>query len=132
MSPSAAGAASTLTSTSSGTTAMSSISSTAKEARPVAVPSRRCSASTCTTSAVEDSARQAPTMKASRGVRPKARMAAPITSAQAAILTLPMPKTSRRMVFRRSKESSSPIMNSRKTTPSSATCANCSRLSTVT
>ena len=103
-----------------GTTATSCASSTEKLARPPLVSSLSCCASNSSTMAVEESAKHAASTAAIWGVRPKASAMTLITTKLIANCSPPRPSTSRRIAFRRSKESSSPIRNSRKTTPSSA------------
>ena len=84
------------------------------------------------TMAVEDRARAAPMAAAAGRGSPKAIATPAITAVHSATCSPPMPKTSRRMRRSRSQLSSSPIMNSRKTTPSSASWAMSSGLPMVT
>ena len=70
--------------------------------------------------AVDDSARQAPMIsEASKGL-PKAQAVAPMAAVVSATCSMPKPNTMRRMVHSRSNDSSRPMVNSRNTTPSSA------------
>ena len=79
------------------------------------------------TTAVEDSDRAQPMTSPDDQDWPKPTTAIrPITKAHRTICGPPRPSTSARMRFRRSNDSSSPIMNSRKTTPSSPSVATCS------
>ena len=103
-----------------GTTARSCASSTAKMLRPAIVASRFCSASSCSTIAVEDSARQAPITRLASTVLPKASAMPLIAVVVSTTCDMPSPNTSRRIVQSRSNDSSSPMVNSRKATPSSA------------
>ncbi len=103
-----------------GATARSWNSSTANVARPPSPCRRRCSASAGITRAVDDSARAAPTVRAAGQGAPRANAAAAPSARQAATCVPPRPNTSRRISRSRSHDSSSPIMNSRNTTPSSA------------
>ena len=73
--------------------------------------------------AVDDSDRAAPAISAALTPKPIQRLAAAMTASVTTTCKAPRPKTRRRMVMRRSKESSSPIRNSRKTTPNSASDA---------
>ena len=73
------------------------------------------------TIAVDDSASAQPMTSPAERVRPNAKIAiAPSAAAQAPICSAPRPNTSARKRFRRSNDNSRPIMNSRNTTPSSA------------
>ena len=100
-------------------------------ARPVVEWWRRCSISTGMTIAVDDRARAAPMAAAGATSMPNS-MASPVSTPRVTpTWAAPSPKTSRRMSRSRSQDSSSPIMNSRKTTPSSASWAMSSGLSTV-
>mmetsp|Transcript_5667 Transcript_5667/g.15870 ORF Transcript_5667/g.15870 Transcript_5667/m.15870 type:complete len:576 (-) Transcript_5667:1185-2912(-) len=104
------------------TTAKSCSSSTEKVARPCRLPLSPRSCSTCRATAVEERAMAPPRMTAAEPPSPS-NMATP---AIAAVLTrnwaLPRPKTYLRMLWRRSRLSSRPILNRRNTTPNSATC----------
>ena len=114
-----------------GATARSWNRRTAKLVRPAGVPSRFCSASTGSTTAVEESASASPTSTApATGWLSAMRMIA-ITAAEAATWIEPRPKTSRRSTRSRSQDSSIPIMNMRKITPNSARCAISERLPMV-
>ncbi len=86
----------------SGATARSCASRIAKLARPAVVVSRPCLESTSTTMAVDDSARQAPTMSGTGGLPPARITTAPMAAAENTICRLPSPKTRRRIVFNRS------------------------------
>ena len=103
-----------------GITARSWNSRTEKLVRPAAVVRRRWLDSTSMTIAVEDRARHAPMMTEAAAPLPNSAATPPIMPAESTTCRLPRPNTSRRMVMSRSKESSSPIRKSRKTTPSSA------------
>ena len=120
------------TSSSIGITARSCASRTAKLVRPAVVASRPWLESTSITIAVEDKARHAPRMIDTVGGLPNRLAMPPITAVVRMICRLPSPNTRRRMVFRRSKDSSMPIMNSRNTTPSSAMPATFLASTTVT
>ena len=109
-----------------GATARSWNSSTEKMARPAGECWRLRSASRGMTIAVDDRARAAPIARAAGQGWPRAWAAAAMTPRQTATCRPPRPNTIRRMRRRRSQDSSSPIMNSRKTTPSSASWATCS------
>jgi hypothetical protein len=76
--------------------------------------------SNCMTMAVDDSDRHAPSTIDAAGELPNCHATAPITEAEITICKLPRPNTRRRICQSRSSDSSSPIMNSRKITPSSA------------
>ena len=108
------------TQTRNGPTDRSWISSTVKAERPKRVVMSPRSDSTCRTIAVEDSASPAPTATAAGPL-------SPISSATVAIATevtmtwaAPSPRARPRISRMRSKGSSSPTVNSRNTTPSSA------------
>ncbi len=116
-------AASTVTVISSGATARSWASRIEKVARPAPAPMRFRSARTGSTMAVDDSARAMPATSAVSRVWPSSRNRADRAAVQARIWATPRPNTMRRMVFSRPHDSSSPIMNSRKATPSSASTA---------
>ncbi len=75
------------------------------------------------TTAVEDRASPMPSTAALARVWPINRKPPPITAAQTPTCIIPRPKTRRRMARSRSHDSSSPIMNNRKATPSSDSCA---------
>ena len=114
-----------------GATAMSWASRMEKVARPAVPCSRLRSASTGMTTAVEDRARPMPSTMAETKVWPVSMNPAAITAVARAIWLRPRPNTNRRMDFSRSHDSSSPIMNSRKATPSSDNWAIWSRSSSV-
>ncbi len=75
------------------------------------------------TTAVEDRARPMPKTTALARVWPISMKPPARIAVQAATCISPRPKTSRRMARSRSHDSSSPIMNRRKATPSSDSCA---------
>ena len=106
-----------------GATARSWNSSTEKVARPAGECWRLCSARICMTTAVDDSDSAAPMAAAGAGASPMAMAAAAMTARQSVTCRAPMPNTQRRIRRRRSHDSSSPIMNRRKTTPNSASWA---------
>ena len=107
-------------STRNGTTAMSWNSSTAKASRPCGECISSCSMSCLTTMAVDDSARMPPITSAPCHGTPlnQAMLPAAITDSNTCVP--PSPNTARRSVQNWASENSSPIMNSRKTTPISA------------
>jgi hypothetical protein len=72
------------------------------------------------TSAVDERARARPSATDPLMLWPIMLSAKPISSAQSRSCAAPTPKTSRRIVHRRRKESSRPIANSRRTMPNSA------------
>ncbi len=123
--------ASTLRVTMIGATARSWNNSTEKAARPASACSRWCSAITGITTAVEDRARAAPRIRAADGSAPATCASPARAAAQTASWIRPRPNTSRRMSRSRSHDSSSPIMNSRNTTPNSARSAISSGRATV-
>jgi hypothetical protein len=102
-----------------GATARSWASRMEKVARPAAPPMRPRSAITGMTTAVDDSASPMPSTAAETKVWPISMKMAARPTVQAATWVRPSPNTSRRMALRRSHDNSSPIMNSRKATPSS-------------
>mmetsp|Transcript_2577 Transcript_2577/g.7681 ORF Transcript_2577/g.7681 Transcript_2577/m.7681 type:complete len:294 (-) Transcript_2577:1468-2349(-) len=108
---------------SSTTTARSWNSSTLKAARPCRDPVSARSASTCMATAVEDRARPPPKMMAPG---PCTAASPDTVAAISAVVTMtwrpPRPNTNLCMERRRSRDSSSPMLNSRNTTPSSARC----------
>ena len=103
-----------------GATARSWASNTEKVARPARALSRPRSAITGMTTAVEDRARPMPSTAADTRVCPITMNTADRATVQATTCDRPKPNTSRRIAFSRSHDSSRPIMNSRKETPSSA------------
>ena len=92
----AAGSESIATMNSSGATSRSWNSRTEKIARPVRVLSRRLSASTGTTIAVEDKASAAPVTIAAGWGRPRLRAMRKSATPQTATWSAPRPKTKRR------------------------------------
>ena len=110
-----------------GSTAKSWHSRMAKLVRPVAVPKRRFSASSCMTIAVDDSAKAPPSTIATGSVLSNNEAIAAITAPVTTTCAPPSPNTSRRMAHNRSSDSSRPIMNNRNTTPSSASTRTPSR-----
>ncbi len=104
----------------SGMTARSCAKSTEKPARPAVVFSLPWSDRSSSTIAVDESERLIPIMTATSVFWPTATATAESSSAVTSTWRLPIPKTSRRIVIRRLKESPRPIKNNRKTTPSSA------------
>ena len=112
-------AARTLTVIRIGATERSCARRTAKVDRPTAPFSRPRSASTGMTTAVDDRARPMPSTAAPANDWPASMKAPDSTTVQAATCIMPRPNTSRRMARSRSHDSSSPIMNNRKATPSS-------------
>ena len=70
--------------------------------------------------AVDDSERHAPTMIASEGLRLRAIAPPAINAVVSSTCRPPRPSTRRRMADNRASDSSRPIRNRRKTTPSSA------------
>ncbi len=72
------------------------------------------------TMAVDDRARHTPMITEAAPPLPNSAAMPPMTAADRMTCRLPSPNTSRRMVTRRWKESSRPMRNIRKTTPSSA------------
>ena len=93
-----------------------------KAARPYCVFSWSRSASTCSTSGVEDRERPKPTTPAAMGGSPSHHTAAPRTRLQENTCSDPRPKTVRRMTHSRVGCSSSPMMKSSSTTPNSEAC----------
>ena len=77
--------------------------------------------------AVDDSERAAPATRAVALSKPMAKRIAAIAAKVMRTCNPPSPKTRRRMVFNRSKDSSSPMRKRRKTTPSSPIWAMLSR-----
>ena len=92
----------------------------AKLVRPVGVFSRRSSARTWMTTAVEDIAQARPMTTAGIGLCPSNRAMPAMAAAHSVTCRLPRPNTRRRITHRRSNDSSNPIMNSSSATPSSA------------
>ena len=107
-----------------GTTAMSCNSKIEKVVRPKRVGRSPRSTSNCSTNAVEDSASPPPMIIAVFKLAPSAYATAAIAPPVIITCRVPRPNTLRPSVFSRETESSSPIMNNRNTTPSSASpCA---------
>ena len=79
-----------------------------------------CSASAGTTIAVEDNDSAAPSASAAAGFSPASAAAPPISAAETTSWARPRPNTSFLTLFRRSKDSSSPIVNISAATPISA------------
>src|SRR3984893_13487143 len=79
--------------------------------------------------AVDDRASAKPSTAAEVGGSPRIKAKAPRAAAEPKTCRAPSPKTSRPMIAKRCQDSSRPIMNSRKTTPNSATGAICSTFS---
>ena len=77
------------------------------------------------TMAVEESARQAPMIRAAAGGWPSHRAPKLMTTAVSRTCSPPSPNTRRRMVIMRRIDSSRPMKNSRKTMPRSAMKAIC-------
>mmetsp|Transcript_257 Transcript_257/g.1003 ORF Transcript_257/g.1003 Transcript_257/m.1003 type:complete len:209 (-) Transcript_257:1879-2505(-) len=118
------GPASSGTSIKTSTTVRSWKSSTEKVPRPCRVPASPRSCSTCKATAVEENARPMPTTTDCGIVSPHAIAAAAHNIVVITICAEPMPKMYLAMDWRRSRDSSSPILKRRKTTPNSArTCA---------
>jgi len=115
-----------------GATARSWNSSTAKVARPAWLCWRLLSANSGMTMAVEDSASAAPMATAACNGWPSRVAMVAMAAEQKATCRAPMPKTKRRISRSRSQLSSSPIMNSRNTTPNSASWATSFGFSMVT
>mmetsp|Transcript_11596 Transcript_11596/g.48751 ORF Transcript_11596/g.48751 Transcript_11596/m.48751 type:complete len:284 (-) Transcript_11596:774-1625(-) len=109
---------------SSTTTARSCSSSTENAALPCLLWLSPRSLSTCSTTAVDDSASAPPMTMPAWVVRPPTNTH---TAAMAALVTTtcdsPRPKTNLRIELRRSMESSRPMLKSRKTTPISPMCS---------
>ena len=105
---------------SSGATARSWASRTAKLKRPIGADSSLFSASTGTTIAVDDSEKAAPKISAAAGFWPNSAAAPAIAAVLTTTCARPRPNTSLRRLLRRSKESSSPIVKSSTTTPKAA------------
>ena len=84
---------STPTITRIGTTIRSWNSSTESEMRPTLLAARCCSASTCMTTAVEDSARHMPSTKPDGGGMPTARTSMPMAKVESTTWTSPTPNT---------------------------------------
>jgi hypothetical protein len=91
-----------------------------KLVRPVDVDSRRWLESTSSTMAVDDKARHAPMMMEAPAPLPASATIPAMTAVDSTTCRVPSPNTSRRMVKRRSIDSSMPIRNRRNTTPRSA------------
>ena len=106
-----------------GATARSWASRTAKVERPATDFSLPCSAMTGMTTAVEDRARPMPSTAAPANDWPIRVNRPPRTTAQTTTCIRPKPKTSLRIALSRSHDSSRPIMNNRKATPSSLSWA---------
>ncbi len=111
-------AASNDTNISTGITARSCASSTAKLARPTLVVSRSWFESNSSTIAVDDSDRLAPTMIAADGFLSTYQTAPDSTAVVMSTCKPPRPNTSRRIVNSRCSDNSSPIRNNRNTMPS--------------
>ncbi len=75
--------------------------------------------------AVDDKASAPPTTNDTAGGMPNAMATDPIAKADRPTCNGPSPNTTLRMVDRRSNDSSSPSMKSRKTTPNSASLLRC-------
>ena len=114
-----ASAARTVTVIRIGATARSWARRMEKVARPAVVLTRPRSAITGMTTAVDDRARPIPRTAAETSGCPMNTNTAASATVQAATWVRPRPNTSFRMALSRSHDSSSPIMNSRKATPSS-------------
>ena len=80
---------------------------------------------------MDERARAQPTARAAGAGWPMRKAMAAISPVQSAICSAPRPNTSRRISRSRSHDSSSPIMNSRKTTPYSASSATSAGRETV-
>jgi hypothetical protein len=70
--------------------------------------------------AVDESARERPTIRDAAPPLPNSAAMAAMTAAVTTTCSIPKPNTKRRMVSRRWKESSRPMRNIKNTTPSSA------------
>ena len=103
-----------------GATATSCASSTANTLRPEAEFSALRSASTGMITAVEDRASAMPKRVDPTTLRPMTKNTTASAIEDSTICEAPSPSTMRRIALRRSKVSSSPMENSRNTTPSSA------------
>ncbi|MCZ7659441.1 MAG: hypothetical protein M5U07_16975 [Xanthobacteraceae bacterium] len=108
-----------MTANSAGTTIRSWQSSTAKASWPSLVPKRCCVISSCMTMAVDEKLSAMPRIAAVPRPWPRPAARPPITAAVTSTWASPMPNTWRRSDQSRGKARSSPIMNRRKTTPSS-------------
>ena len=109
-----------LISTSKGTTARSWHNRIANADCPNGVPSSRRWISSCMMIAVDEKASTTPRMTEASMPLPKRAASRPIAAAVNTTCKPPRPNTSRRMDHRRCIDMSSPIMNMRKITPSSA------------
>ncbi len=114
-----------------GATARSWNSRMENTARPEWACSRPVSAITGTARAVDDMVSAAPVDRAATSGRPAATATAPIRTPQPMVCRAPRPNTWWRISRSRSQDSSRPMVNNRKTTPSSAKSAICSGLETV-
>ena len=103
-----------------GMTARSCASRMEKLARPTLVVSRSWFDRSSSTIAVEESERALPSTTASDGLLDSASAAPAITALVSRTCNPPKPSTSRRMAESLENDSSRPIKNRRKTTPSSA------------
>ena len=92
----------------------------AKATRPCGLPSSPRSLRICRPKAVEESARPKPMMTVVRRSMPNTQTTAMISPAVTITCAVPSPNTCRRMAHSRAGLSSTPITNSRKTTPNSA------------
>ncbi len=119
------------TAISSGATIRSWNSRTANTERPARACRRPASAIAGRPMAVEDMARAAPTASAAGQPSPKRVAATAIRPPVSRNSPAPKPNTWRHISRNRSNDSSSPIENSRNTTPSSAMSEICSGLATV-
>ncbi len=103
----------------------------ANTARPELACSRPRSAITGTTRAVEDMASAEAAARAPGIPTPMATAATAIRAPAPRVCSAPRPNTCTRIIRSRSQESSSPMLNSRNTTPSSAAAAISCGLATV-
>ncbi|MNC39875.1 hypothetical protein D3C75_885570 [compost metagenome] len=117
-------AASSGTNAISGMAAMSWNSRMANARRPCGALSCLLSARLCRPRAVDDSARPRPSTMAAGSVWLKPNRAmAPISAPVSSTWAVPTPNTDLRISHRRLGDSSRPMMNSSRTTPSSEMCA---------